>query len=222
MTTWERIQRHTRLTKQEVEAGVADGPTFVPFEKGDDSDGGLGARWRRENPLVIDWSRPSVGLLRARAGGTDSRRKPYFRNERLWGQGGVTWNNVTSYLRARAVPEGTIFGHKAPTIAPTVGWLTPKSLMALLNTNVADFIVRTFLGSRMMIEVGDLRRLPIPVLDDGSARALDELGGLVLAAKQRADEGADSAPVVMYEREIISHVRDLYGFRSDDDLWVVR
>lgn len=69
----------------------------MPFEKGDSSgDDGGAARWCRENPLVIDWSVDSVALLRLRARQTESYRKPYFRNEHLWGEGGVTWNRIAS------------------------------------------------------------------------------------------------------------------------------
>jgi hypothetical protein len=81
----EVLQR--RLTKQEVERGIVGGPSFVPFEKGDDSDEGGGSRWRRDNPLAIDWSVDAVTLLRARASQSVSYRKPYFRNEKLWGRG---------------------------------------------------------------------------------------------------------------------------------------
>lgn len=214
--------RTSRLTKLEVEKGITAGPRFVPFEKGDASAGGGGARWRRDNPLVIDWSAEAVGLLRRRAAGSDSHRKPYFRNEQLWGQGGVTWNRVASFLRVRDVPEGAIFADMAPTIRPSVHWLSQPALMALLNTEAIDFILRTFLGSRMHIEIGDVRRLPVPVLTEGDALALDELGRTARDAKADADAGGRPGSLLECEAEVNRLGRELYGFRPGDDLWVVR
>ncbi|MGD9734758.1 MAG: Eco57I restriction-modification methylase domain-containing protein [Solirubrobacterales bacterium] len=214
--------RSTALTADEVAGGIASGATWVPFEKGDDSgeDGGA-ARWRRENPLVIDWSPVSVALLRqrVRAGGS---RSPRLQNERLWGQGGCAFNRIASYLRVRRVPDAGIFSDKTPTIGPSVDWLSVDSLLALLNAPVVDFCVRTFLGSRMQIEIGDIRRLPVPVLDGSQASALDLLGRRAVAAKEALDAGAEGEPLGEIEHELDLYTRELYGVAADADLWVVR
>jgi adenine-specific DNA-methyltransferase len=215
--------RRSRLSETEIENGVTGGPTWVPFEKGDSSgDDGGAARWARENPLVIDWSAPSVRLLRARAQQPDSYRKPYFRNERLWGQGGVTWNSIASYLRARLVMEGGIFGHMTPLIRPTAPWLTTESLLALLNAPIVDFALRTFLGSRMHLEIGDLRRLPVPVLTNAQSARLNGLGRRALAAKLARDRRQPAESLEASEGELDAWVRDLYGIAPDTELWVVR
>lgn len=79
--------RSQPLSEEERCDGIASRPQFAPFEKGDSSDTdeghAIGARWWRHNPLVIDWSRQAVALLRQRsqAGGA---RKPYWRNKALW------------------------------------------------------------------------------------------------------------------------------------------
>jgi hypothetical protein len=208
------------LTEDEVEYGLDGTATFVPFEKGDDSAEGGGAKWRRDNPLVIDWSHDCVTLLRERAqrGGS---RSPRLQNERVWGKGGVTWNSLARYLRSRLVPEGAIFGHMTPTIRPTVDWLTTFALLALLNSRTLDYTTRTFLGSLMHIEIGDVRRLPVPVLNDDQAERLDALGRGAVAAKEAQDCGQPS-DLVEIERELDAYVRALYGVRRNADLWVVR
>jgi hypothetical protein len=213
--------RATRLSEDEVRSGIAEGATWVPFEKGDASEAGAAA-WRRENPLVIDWSPEAVRLLRRRAAGKESHRKPRLQNEGLWGQGGVTWNAISSYLRARLVPEGGIFGHGAPMIRSKVRWLSNDALLALLNGRVLDFILRTFLASRMNTHVGDLRRLPIPVLTPTQAADLTDLGRRALEAKRAKDEGKAERGLIEIEAEVDTYVRDLYGVRQDADLWVVR
>jgi hypothetical protein len=213
--------RTSPLSETERREGIARGPYFVPFEKGDTSDEGdsgqaLGARWIRENPIVIDWSAPAVELLRSRAGRRG--RSPRIQNEHNWFREGVTWNNVTSYLRARLVPPTSLFGHKAPTVWPTVPWLTTQALLALLNSDTIDFLMRTFLSSRMQMEVGDARRVVVPVLDAGQSNRLDALGRAAVEAKlNQATERLSEI-----EAEINAFVRGLYRLRPSDDLWVVR
>jgi hypothetical protein len=215
--------RTTRLTEAEVRDGIVRGPTWVPFEKGDSSgDDGGAARWRRENPIVIDWSAESVALLRRRARQAESYRKPRLQNEHLWGQSGVTWNTIARYLRTRLTSEGGIFGHKTPVVRPTVDWITVPALLAFLNAPVVDLLLRNTLGSLMQIEVGHIRRIPMPVLNRGQAEHLDALGRRALAAKTARDGGETGEPLEAIEQEIDRYVRDLYGVAVDADLWVVR
>jgi hypothetical protein len=195
----------------------------VPFEKGDQSDEddtgrAIGAAWWRENPIAIDWSYDAVQLLRRRARQSENHRKPYFRSEELWGKGGVTWNRVARYLHARLVPEGAIFGDMAPTIEPTVDWLDHWGLLALLNSDIVDFTIRAFLGSLMHIEIGDIRRMPVPVLSTIEAQRLSSLGRAVTAAVRKGDREEQRR----FEREINVVVRRLYGVSEEAELWVVR
>jgi hypothetical protein len=210
------------LTSEEVADGVKGPVRFVPFEKGDDSGEDGGTRWRRDNPVVIDWSEPAVQLLRARSAQSESHRKPRIQNEKMWGLGGLTWNSTSGYLRVRFVHSGGIFGHKTPLIVPNVDWLSVHALAALLNSSPLDFIVRTFLGSRMQIEIGDVRRLPIPVLSEAIADRLAELASQAVAAKEALDGGRPGESLAEIEAEIDSVVRELYGISLDAGLWVVR
>jgi hypothetical protein len=211
------------LTSEEVESGITRGPHWIPFEKGDDSgDDGGAAKWRRDNPLVIDWSQGAVELLRRRAAQAASYRRPRLQNEKLWGQGGVTWNRIASYLRAREVPEGAIFSDKAALIRPTQDWMTQESLMALLNAPVIDFLVRTFLGSRLQIDIGHVRSVPVPVLTAAQGRRLTDLADRAMTAKLEHDAGGSRASLDAIEHELDEFVRPIYGVALDADLWVVR
>lgn len=210
------------VSDQERQRGIAGPDCFVPFEKGDASDVtargvAIGAVWTRDNPLVIDWSTEAVALLRSRAE-VAGHRRPYFRNEHLWFQPGVAWNRVASYLRVRKVPANSIFSDKAPTIQSTVDWLDTDALLALLNSDTLEFILRTFLGSRMQLEIGDIRRLPVPVLSLDQSNQLSLLGVAAVAAKEERRHN-DLAHV---EAEVNGFVRDLYGIDRDTELWVVR
>jgi hypothetical protein len=161
-------------------------------------------------------------LLRRRARQAESYRKPRLQNEHLWGQGGVTWNRIASYLRVREIPEGSIFSDMTPVVRPTVPWLTSDGLLALLNAPLVDFLLRTFLGSRMHLEIGHMRRIPMPVLSPQQCEHLDALGRRALAAKTARDGGETGEALEAIEQEIDRYVRDLYGVAADADLWVVR
>jgi hypothetical protein len=210
------------VSKSEIEKGIEGDVFYVPFEKGDDSAAGGGAAWRRENPLVIDWSKDSVALLRQRARQTASYRKPRLQSEHLWGKGGVTWNRVASYFRVRLVPEGAIFGSEAPTVKPTVDWLSVEALLALLNAPALDFAARALLSSRMHVEIGDIRRLPVPVLSDRESEQLTSFGSRAVAAKAAQDLTEPAESLTAVEVELDEFVRELYGISRDADLWVVR
>jgi hypothetical protein len=225
----DRIRR-SALSRDEKENGISDRDSWVPFEKGDQSqevaDGGgtkIGAAWTRENTVVIDWSREAVSLLRRRAR-QKGAQSPRLQNEDLWFHEGVTWNRVARYLRVRHVPAVSIFADKAPLLRPlpVAPWLTPRVLLSLLNSDVADFLIRTFLGSLMQIEVGDLRRLPIPVLSDDRRKDLEELADRAVSARMSPDEQAGADTLAKVEGDVDAYVRELYGVAPDAKLWVVR
>ena len=211
------------LTAVEIEAGLKGARYFIPFEKGDrsgedESGNSIAARWIRENPIVIDWSSSAVDLLHKRYSSKESRHKPYFRNEALWGKGGISWNSIARYLRVRLVAPDCIFGHKTPIIRSIVDWLDEYSLLALLNSDAVEFILKTFLGSLMQIEVGDLRRIPIPVLTAVQSKKLSEFG------KRAVSLTLDNktAEVASLEQDLNTFVRGLYGISREANLWVTR
>src|SRR5205807_1159048 len=103
----------------------------------------------------------------------------------------------------------------------TVDWLSIEALLALLNSSVLDFVLRTFLGSRMNNQIGEIRRLPIPVLSDRHAARLTDLGRRALVAKEALDRGEGGGELPEIESELDPFVRELYGVPPNADLWVV-
>jgi hypothetical protein len=122
------------------------------------------------------------------------------------------------------MPAHSIFGHGAPVIRPFdwIEWLSPLSLLALLNADVVEFMIRTFLASMMNLHVGDIRHLVIPVLTERQKQDLETLARRAVAAKQAADGGQSGERLTEVEGEIHRYVRDLYGVPQSADLWQVR
>jgi hypothetical protein len=224
--------RSSPLSADERLHGVDGDRYWVLFEKGDqqqeiEGDDGrisrIGSAWIRDNPIVIDWSREAVSILRRRAA-SKGPQSPRLQNEELWFSAGVTWNRVASYLRVRQLPETAMFGSEAPLLRPLpwIEWMSPNALLALLNSEILDFVLRTFLGSRMHVEVGDVRRLPIPVLAAEQNSTLEDFADKATAAKRTADAGRGGQLLKQVEGELNAFVRDLYGVPRTAELWVVR
>lgn len=208
--------RTAGLTEHERSQGIADGPCWVPYETSDRSSPIGGARWLRANATVVHWSAKAVSLLQERRRSGD--RRPVLRNQDLWFRGGVTHNRVTSYLRARRLPAGAIFSSESPVYVPIVDWLDEDSLLALLNSSLIEFAVKTFLASRNHIEVGHLRRLPVPVFTVDQKTALAEFS----RAACRATTDGDAKALHEIEASLDEYVRALYGISDTIKLEVVR
>lgn len=200
--------RGTPLSCDEIRDGIISGPRWIPYETSDRSSAQGGARWARDNPVVLDWSHEAVTLLRRRR--ETGERRPVLRNEDLWFQGGVTHNRVTSYMRARIMPKFAIFSSESPVYVPRVDWLDTYALVALLNAPVVEFILKTFLSSRNHIEVGHLLRIPIPWLTPHEGNALSALGRAAVEASQTKDPCLGDV-----EGDLDRFTRDLYGVSSE-------
>ncbi len=207
--------RRSPLTAGERRCGIAGGPHWVPYETSDRSGSAGGARWVRETPVVLDWGADAVDLLRRRR--SEGYKRPVLRHEELWFRGGVTHNRVASYLRARLMPKNAIFSSESPCYVPTAPWLSEMSLLALLNSPVVEFTLKTFLATRNHIELGHLLRIPVPVPTADERKALEALAS---AAIDSAKSGGDVPGEVERELDLLS--RDLYGIRRGAKLPVSR
>lgn len=207
--------RRAPLSEGERRDGIAEGPAWIPYETSDRSGASGGTRWTRENPVAIDWSAEAVALLHVRREG--KAKRPVLRHEELWFRGGVTHNRVASYLRARLMPPQAIFSSESPCYVPAVPWLSELSLLALLNSPVIEFVLKTFLATRNHFELGHLLRIPVPVLSDESRKSLEELASAAVGST-RSREGV---PAIV-ERELDLLTRNLYGVRENAKLPVPR
>jgi len=74
---------------------------------------------------------------------------------------------------------------------------------------VIEFALKTFLSSRNHLEVGHLRRLPIPFLEPSARSALGKIGR---AAVQAATDGGETRLDAITD-ELDAFTRELYGIR---------
>jgi Eco57I restriction-modification methylase len=211
-----RDVRSGPLSAAEAQAGIVDGPSWVRYVTGDRTTSGGGGTWLSNAAAVIDWSTTAVELLRERR--DSGYRRPVLRNADLWFRTGVAHNRISSYLRARLVPSNCLFSSESPVYQPRGNHLDHFALLALLNSPVVEFVVKTFLATRNHIEVGHVLRVPVPALDAETSALLGSLGR---AAMERAEVGDEDA-LQAVEQEIDEVSRDLYELSMSIALTVVR
>ena len=104
---------------------------------------------------------------------------------------GITWPRRTQRgLNLRALPEGTIFGDKGPTIFAEPRWLLP--LLAITNSIAFRGLVslQMAFGS---YEAGVIQRTPIPNLTDDQARRLGQLSQVMVSLKMSLDTTVETS-----------------------------
>ena len=119
---------------------------------------------------------------------------------------------------APAAAADAIFSSESPVYVTRVDWLDDLSLVALLNAPVVEFAIKTFLATRNHLEVGHLRRLPIPVLPAQTSATLRAIASAFIAATQ----AGDAATVSELATELDETTRELYGVSTSLELPVRR
>lgn len=204
------------LTADEIQNGIAFGPTWVRYATGDRASSGGGSTWVSDCLAVIDWSVDSVNQLRERR--DTGYRRPVLRNPDLWFRSAVTHNRISSYLRARLLPADCLFSSESPVYIPRGDRMDLFALLALMNSPVVEFIVKSFLASRNHIEVGHLLRVPVPVVDADIEAELSSLGRSAVDAAVIGSEHAVQETV----KRLDVITRDLYLIPQSADLSIPR
>jgi hypothetical protein len=119
---------------------------------------------------------------------------------------------VASELHCRLLAKTSIFSSESPIYIPLVDWLDNFSLMAILNSALVRYLLHTFLATRNHVEVGHVRRLPLPVLARDTSELLSALGRRAVAA---AHEGS---ALHTLEREIDRVVAVTFGWSADQPI----
>jgi hypothetical protein len=211
-----REVRSGPLTSDETQDGIASGPTWVRYATGNRASSDGGSTWISSCAAVIDWSVDSVAQLRERR--DTGYRRPVLRNPDLWFRPAVTHNRISSYLRARLLPANCLFSSESPVYVPRGDRIDLYALLALMNSPVVEFIVKTFLASRNHIEVGHVLRVPVPVLDAGAEAELSSLGR---SAAEAAAIGTMNGAGSIGQR-LDAMTRELYLIPQSADLSIPR
>jgi len=135
------------------------GKYWVPFAKGGEyspyySDIHLVVNWKNEGEEIKNFADPKTGKTYSRPQNTDY----YFRP-------GVTWPVRTAGFSVRALPAGSIFGHKGSCVFSN-SQDELDTLLAYLNTSIIQeflFIIGVGREEIQSYEVGVLKMIPMGI-----------------------------------------------------------
>ena len=134
--------------------------------------GGEFRRWFGNREYVIDWE-DDGRRIRSLADPRSGRVRSHNYNGEFAFREGLTWGALNSAnFGVRYAPEGSLF--MTPGSSGFVGrGASPKSIVAYLGTGVVKHFL-DLISSTLNIEVGDVLRLPVPVLAEEFADLAEE------------------------------------------------
>jgi len=150
----EDIKSVENMTNKEKKDGIIDGPSFVPYDKGDKD----GNRWYSCTPYYIDWSKNNVEILKtdpkARYQGNDYFFMPGF----CWNLTNGTRSNNNLKFRLMNPSVNDVNGMK---LYSTFNLISNKFLICLGNSKLINNWSESFINFALAFQVNDARQLPV-------------------------------------------------------------
>ncbi|POZ92407.1 Eco57I restriction-modification methylase domain-containing protein, partial [Petrotoga halophila] len=178
---------------------IKDGKKWVPYAKGGPYNKWYGNLW-----WVIAFDEENYNLL-SKMGNYLPNRKYYFKK-------GITYTMTTSKgATFRYLPSGFLFDCKGSSLFFSKDEDIFRFL-GLLNSSLFSYL-ESFIAGSVDLEVGDLKKLPVPqglFEDSGKAQALEALARLNVAIKKQNTEIYPNE--LYFNEESIDSVSKFYGF----------
>jgi hypothetical protein len=178
---------------------IKDGKKWVPYAKGGPYNKWYGNLW-----WVIAFDEENYNLL-SKMGNYLPNRKYYFKK-------GITYTMTTSKgATFRYLPSGFLFDCKGSSLFFSKDEDIFR-FMGLLNSSLFSYL-ESFIAGSVDLEVGDLKKLPVPQgLFEGSSetQALETLARLNVAIKKQNTEIYPNE--LHFNEESIEDVSQFYGF----------
>ena len=116
---------------------------------------------------------------------------PVIRNAHIYLTEGITWTLHANHvpIKARLQPA-CVFDAGGSRMTPVADGLDARAFLAILNSDIASFILKKFIKHNQDIEINDLRALPVVLPSRECASRLRRLATLATAAKRAQFAGA--------------------------------
>ncbi|HBT51005.1 MAG TPA: hypothetical protein DEA49_02670 [Petrotoga sp.] len=178
---------------------IKDGKKWVPYSKGGPYNKWYGNLW-----WVIAFDEENYNLL-SKMGNYLPNRKYYFKK-------GITYTMTTSKgATFRFLPSGFLFDCKGSSLFFSKDEDIFRFL-GLLNSSLFSYL-ESFIAGSVDLEVGDLKKLPVPqgIFEDSlETQALETLSRLNVAIKKQNTEIYPNE--LHFNEESIEDVSQFYGF----------
>lgn len=225
---WEVGVQRIGLSCVNAQAAQGTNKRWIPYMKGGDF-----CRWWGDQEYVVEWyqngavikenTKHNYPQLGENLGWKISNEEYYFRR-------GVTWTDLTSArFSARLSPGGFIFDVAGSSAFPT----DIPLVLAVMNSTLAQYILK-LINPTLHVQVGDLKRLPMPTAVSETLHTLVERAVALARADSSEDETTYEfvAPSVWLggvedvaerarsltdvERAIDEEIYHLYGISAED------
>ena len=162
------------IRKNLVSEGIDGGRTWVPFRKGDPE----GNKWIDDEPLFINWSKENVEYLK-------NAPEARWQGHEFFFQKGVTWTRGANHTQVKArFQNECIFDVNAMRLTPLSSIFTAEVLLSIFNSNIFSFILKKFIAHTWMIQLNDIRQMPIVVPSEFQYSELEALSIKAVKAKE--------------------------------------
>ncbi|MCL6452805.1 MAG: N-6 DNA methylase [Alicyclobacillus sp.] len=192
-----------RVDRPEFAPGAAEADEWVPFYK----NGGASDAWYYDTPYRIrrDWKTPAS-------------RDPNFiaRNTAYYFRAGITCSSMGAAFSAAYLPPGCLFGVNANFFCDTDEDLF--YVLGLLNSQLAQYLVRAVLNRTNMVTAGYLKRIPYVEPDERQKQAVADLSRSIVEAR-RANRGQDLRSLAA---EVNQRIFDIYGLSGEAEAAIRR
>lgn len=161
--------------------GLSGHGRWVPFRKGDPE----GHRWLDDNPLYIDWSDANVDWLFENSG-RRAPNMPVVRNPHLYLVEGISWTRGANHVAVKSrLQPACVFDANGLRLTPMNHRIvSPPAFLALMNSAVFSYFLKKFVDHTWMVQISDVRMMPIVVPNRNQAHVLAELAQQAMKAKR--------------------------------------
>ncbi|HLO16785.1 MAG TPA: hypothetical protein VK206_18270 [Anaerolineales bacterium] len=216
-----------------------EGRTFVPYDKGGESDTSEGwlPNYYVQTEYFINWSKLSVNQLRSRTIADVKRRKKevnkirqgdetkiaaYIRNPSYYFRDGLTFSRTGNYAPTFRLASGSGFDSKSDGLFLIDESQDILTLLGVLNSTLIRYLTKVFLSHTVQAEGDALLEIPIIPIDQRTSKIKDLVKTIV--DKQKRDP---RYPYHMYEqKQLDEFIYQLYGVDDKDvreiKLWYCR
>jgi len=156
-----------------ISEGLEGAQIWVPFRKGDPE----GNKWIDHEPLFINWSKENVEWLQ-------NAPEARWQGQEFFFQKGITWTRGANHTSVKArFQEECIFDVNAMRLTPITQLCTAEILLSIFNSDTFSFILKKFVAHTWMVQINDIRKMPIIVPSTDRASELETLARKAVEAK---------------------------------------
>lgn len=163
------------IKRRIINEGLDGKQVWIPFRKGDNE----GNKWTNDELLFICWSKENVKYL-------STSPNARWQGQEFFFKPGVAWTRGANHTCIKArVQESCIYDVGGMQISPLQeAGISHLSLLSIFNSDIFSFVLKKFVAHTWMVQINDIRQMPIIVPDNNQASEFEILAQNAIEAKE--------------------------------------